>query len=58
MSTAPDLHSSRVEAVERAHPGRTAGVVLGAVGVLLLLAVALGALVATAVDLVGWGMQG
>jgi hypothetical protein len=42
---------------ERPHPGRTAGVVLGAVGMMLVLLVGLGALVATAVDLLTWGLK-
>lgn len=45
-------------AVERAHPGRAAGVALGAVGLLLGVLIGLAALAATAVDVVSWTLNG
>ncbi|MCG2796966.1 MAG: hypothetical protein L6367_00345 [Cellulomonas sp.] len=46
------------QAVERSHPGRAAGVALGAVGLLLGVLVGLAALAASAIDLVTWTLSG
>ncbi|MBU4214693.1 MAG: hypothetical protein KJ792_08570 [Actinobacteria bacterium] len=52
-----ELAPEEQEAVERPHPGRAAGVALGAIGMLLGLLVGLAALVASAVDLATWTLN-